>query len=854
MWHHAFRYAFGLALILALYLPASAQQPPDKEPPKKEEPAKNEKEKTPEDYPYFFNKPETIPEFWTALNYELSVGRPEIAANMLQGMLDLKPTKEQLLEIAEKEGMSAFLRLRLVQRWSPDLAKDRRAKQNVGELISQATTARKEYLTDPIRIGLFLKNLTGSPEEQSYAQRQLYEAGDAVIPLLVDRLRQATGENRLALLAVLPRLKPETVPPLLATLDSNDPNLKADVIEAIRKRADKRMVPYLWYLAGGPNQTELVRKAAVGALAYLLELDPDRLPIPKAALTREAERYYRHQVVFLDAKLDPKKTDVAIWRWDPEGQKIVLGWPSVPMVSPSRAEEYYCHRYASQALEIDPTYEPAQVVLLSMLLDKTTDQVGLDTPLSRAKSDQAAKVNRLLTTVNPDLVADVLDHAISEKRLNVVLAAVRALGDLADVRATRPTVHGRPALVRALEYPERRVQMAAAESLLRIPGGPVSGTPVRILEILRGAIASQAQPQPGAKVLIGYFNDSLAKAVAHAVQIGGYEPVIVHSGREALRRLADANDIDVLVLDSELPDPLLSSWLAQLRTDPRMRGLPLILAVSGERDETVQKLSKRYREESEHLDAVRRREETARKAKDEEGLKGAQEEARKLEDAIADLSRRYAVAVEGLEMKLRRYAEQYPNTWVVSPDLPLDAKRLKVVLVEHTAQSESPPLGEVQRKEYAEQALVWLARMAKGELTGFDVRTSPEIMDAVLGVLQSNTYGGRAVEAALEIAGRLPGPRPQRRLAGYLLDGNHPEALRVVAARELLRHMQEHSVLLVGAEIESLVQLVLGTEDKSPLKPHLTVLIGTLRPDAALTGERLKTYQPPPPVAPAPKP
>ncbi len=855
MCHPALRCLSGLALLLALHTNLFAQQPPEKppekEPPKQEEPPKNEKEKSAEDYQFFFNKPESVPEFWAALNYEMSVGRSEVAAQMLQGMLDAKPTKAQLLDIAEKEGMSAFLRLKLVPRWSTDPAKNSKAKQNVEELIAQATAARKEYLSDPARIRLFLKNLTGSPEEQSYAVRQLYEAGDAVIPLLIEQLRNVTGADRQALLDVMPRLKPETVMPLVAALDSDDPILKVDLIEALRKRADRRVVPYLWYPMGGPNQPEAVRKAAAGALAYLLETNRDRLPIPKVALTQEADRYYRHQVAFLDAKLDPKKAEIKIWRWDPRGQRIVLGWPNAPTVSPGRAEEYFVHRFASEALEIDPAYEPAQVVLLSMYLDRATEQAGLDTPLSKAKTDEAQRINRLLTTVNPDLVATILDRALGEKRLTVILAAVRALGDLADVRATRPTVHGRPALVRALDYPERRVQMAAAESLLRIPAPPINGTSVKVLEILRGAIAGQADIQPTSKVLIGYANDGLGQEVARSARTDGYDPIIVRTGREVLQRLAQANDIDLVILDADLPDPGLSSLLAQVRTDPRMRGLPLYLVVSAERDPVVQAMSKRYREESERLDTIRRREEEANKVHNEEAAKKAQDEAKNVEAVIADLSKRYANAVDVLEGKLRRFAEPYPNTWVLAPDVPLDARRLKNALAEHTGQADSLPLSEPLRKEYAEQALVWLSRMAKGELPGYDIRTSPEIADAVLGALQAKGYTDKAVDAALETAGQLPGARPQRRLAAFLLDATRPEAQRILAARLLLKHMQEHSILLVSGEINSLLQLVQATEDKSLLKPHLTVLVGTLRPDAVQTGERLKSYQPP---APAPKP
>src|SRR5260370_30828547 len=115
--------------------------------------------------------------------------------------------------------------------------------------------------------------------------------------------------------------------------------------------------------------------------------------------------------------------------------------------------------------------------MMRLALKKTSETAGVHKPLAVT----APKVNDLLTGVNPDLLTAILDRALTDERTPVVLGVVRALRDLAEARANKPTGHGEPPLVRALYYPDRRVQMAAVESLLHIPGAPSAQAPRRIV-------------------------------------------------------------------------------------------------------------------------------------------------------------------------------------------------------------------------------------------------------------------------------------------------------------------------------------------------------------------------------------
>lgn len=850
--------AIAAGFLMALLASAPAQDKPDKPAPDK--PEKPGKKGPPRDeYPDYFKTPETVADFWNAMTFELGVGRTELAARLLHELVKRAVNDQDLVDLDERVGTTAILRVRLVPKWSDDPKIDAQARKDADELADKVSKAMKNVLGDPKRIAKFIANLTGDPEERQFAARELYRAKALAVPQLVDALRTSKGEEHDAVLQLLPTLAPETVPPLIAALDIPDDNLRLDLIEVLRKRGAREAVPFLWHFVGSPKYPDRVRAAATSAIAYLTNTDPGKLPTAVVALTREAERYYRHQVPL------GATGEVPVWRWD--GKTLVTGLPGAPKVSPSRAEEYYGLRFAREALDLDPTYVPAQEVFLALALDKGMERSGLDQPLSKA----APEVQELLATVNPDLVNAVLERGLAENRLRVVLGAVRALGALADTRAVKPTGHGEPPLVRALSYPDRRVQMAAAEAILRTPAAPSPAAAGRVVDILRRNAAIDAAPKAKPTALVGFADELAADAVAKAARDIGLDVVKVRSGTEALLRLKKAADVDALLIDTRLPDPGLAPLLAQLREDPALAGLPLWLVTPWDTQESV---TARRQQADEDLRAFLRRREAlmAERQRIESNylntkgaaaapLKAHLDQLDKELDAFTPekenvilaarkrLEREALTAPPSRETALRRLLEHYGRTWLLPESAARDPIFLRRALAMQLADG-GQPLTEAERKDYAERSLRWLGRIAKGEITGYDFRPAE---DALYKALRTPALSDAALTAAIEAVGRLPGAKPQQELAWVVTDSNRSAAVRVAAANELVRQMQQNTPALTPQQVQALdaVRSAKGTDAR--LREAVALVIGATRPDARLTGERLKGFEPRPP-APAPPP
>ncbi len=419
------------------------------------------------------------------------------------------------------------------------------------------------------------------------------------------------------------------------------------------------------------------------------------------------------------------------------------------------------------------------MVLLSLVLDKTQSKAGLDQTLERA----APAVHGLLGTVQPSLVNAVLERAMQEHRVSVILGAVRDLGERDEVRATRPMGRRQPPLVRALYYPDRRVQMAAAEALLRIPNSAASQATTRVVEVLRRAVAAEPIAREPAKVLIGYFNEDVRNSVAAAVAAAGYEPIKAATGREMMQRLGQASDIALLLFEEELPMPGLASLLGQLRADTYARQLPILLTASARREEAV-----------------------------------------------------------------RRYTALSPTITVVPAPFAIDAKALQPLIQSRLSDPANPTLSAAEMKAYAERSIKNLARLARGEVAGYDVVPAGSTVLAALRAPSKLTPEGQI--AALEVTSRLRGEEAQTVLANVLTDAKRPVAVRVAAANALVRHLQEFSPLLTRDQMRVVQALYVQPNLALPLKSSVALVIGSLQPNARLTGERLLQYQPPTPGAP----
>ena len=446
-----------------------------------------------------------------------------------------------------------------------------------------------------------------------------------------------------------------------------------------------------------------------------------------------------------------------------------------------------------------------------------------------------------------------------------------------------------------------RVQMAAAESLLRMPTPPSSEAKKQIIEILRGNLALAGQASLLPKVLVASGETEGRQRMAKAVAASGFDPITVETGRDVLRRLHAANDISAILAESTLPDPGLASFLAQVRADVTASRLPFVLIAVPDNAES-RDLTAKYRAERDRLELLTSRTKVYRNMRldsqvkferaialyDKTKLTGATDDrerevlllsqqhkeelqdlarqfpdaevmdkdSREIEKRLHVLEDKYSAECQRREEALKRWLEGYPTISVVSVGLLDDPKKLRYRLFGEEGKTETKPLTEAEQKEYAEKSIQYLAHMARGEIDGYSARGFSDIKDlpeAIYSALGSGKLGEKGQADAVEVVGHLSSPAAQTKLAAVVRDEKRPLAVRIKATETLLKHVQQNSVLLAKGDLQGLRQVYEATgmePEKQDFRAKLAILLGRLPTEARANEEQLRNYQPAPPGPP----
>jgi hypothetical protein len=366
----------------------------------------------------FAKEPKTPLELWDAVDYLLRTNQAKKAVSYLDKFVKSKPDDATWIAIRSRFGPASVLQL-------SDDAATRPFAQPIAEAM--ATAARK-YATRPERIAQFITELTKTPEEQNYAVRHLREAGPNAVPYLVDALSRPdlTPEHRKLLVASIGRLDRSAIPALAAVLDSPEPVLASATATALGMIGNSEAIPFLTFSAAAPGSPPAVRMATQTAIVRLTGKPFSAQPrTPVQVLTDAAWRYHRHQVEF---PVDP----AVIWTWDNDRKA-----PVPREVSRTEAEEILGMRLAKAALRLAPNNRDAQVVQLSLALEKAIERVGFASfPAKDQATFTAAKAS------GPAILSEVLKTAIADGKTDLAAGTVMVLTQVTDHTAL--AAMGRP--------------------------------------------------------------------------------------------------------------------------------------------------------------------------------------------------------------------------------------------------------------------------------------------------------------------------------------------------------------------------------------------------------------------------
>lgn len=197
------------------------------------------------------------------------------------------------------------------------------------------------------------------------------------------------------------------------------------------------------------------------------------------------------------------------------------------------------------------------------------------------------------------------------------------------------------------------------------------------------------------------------------------------------------------------------------------------------------------------------------------------------------------------ERNVRIHVQQHRN--VIFIQEPTAADDLREQIARFLTSQAEPPLSPEERSAKAITATNLLSLVCSGQRQNLYNLTpiEPQLLTAV--------ENAQLAIPLLPVVGSLPTAAAQIRIANLATDSGVPNDVRTAAVRQLTQHVRRHGLLISKDQVDALRQLWAESAN-APISSELSALMGLLKPDPTLIGERLKAAVVNHPPAPAPEP
>lgn len=525
-----------------------------------------------EDNP-LLSEPRTPQTLMDAVVLMTDLARPGLARLYLEKLLEANPDTEMLLKLRDKHGPALFLRL----------SNDKRLQPESITLLEQVNAAFRKGATDPVRVDKLIGQLNKTAAEREVAILQLRNAGSYAAARLVTALHTSRDQaQRDLLLYTLTRLNREVVPCLLGAVESSSPDLRATVIEALGFLGDPQAETWLWHPAFEESQSPAVQLAARQALARLVFGDVKRVanvsPFGAAAeLAKAARRNLRGEADWIlndDGQID-------FWSWDESA-----GGVAMTPVSLDTASMRTGLRQARQAFELAPNRKDLHALYWTALMASEIHESGR----GAAVSTRPGSAFHVGLQLGPDVMQAALIEAMSLGESLVAVTALQALAQTGSARLLK-AIEGRPApVVAALNYPDARVQFAAASTILTWDPATSFRGASRVIEVLARALSDSGKPHG---VAID-ANEQRATSMSSALIEMGFEPETAPTGQDGFKIAAERGDVALLLIEANIARWELAQTIANLRSDARTAFIPIVIYGDDKLRTRIERLAESY--------------------------------------------------------------------------------------------------------------------------------------------------------------------------------------------------------------------------------------------------------------------
>lgn len=504
-------------------------------------------------------EPKSPGELLEAVILLVDFARPKLAKVYLDELKASDLDDAALLKLRDKHGAALFLKLARIKQLQPTST----------ELLMKINAAFRKSGADPKRVDNLIDKLEGSLKERDVAINALSSAGTVVVPRLLNRFSISDNDqSRDQILEAMVKMGSPVVPALVAAVQSPDKRIRLASIEVLGRVGDRSALDYLWFPAYSKAENAQVRETSRTAINRILRLktEESKPPLPSQIaneLKRLALVHYQNKYNW---KIDDTRGDdlVSYWEWNRKKNQL-----AVEYVSGELASKQTGIIFAKEAFQLLPENKELQSLYLGMALalDISGNEKGAGATIGTGSAMTTA------LTTGEDVVSKTLTQALKYQRPDIAELSLQALSQIGSrAQLSMPTGKQSP-IVAALNYPDRRVQFAAATTVLQLdPQKPFRGS-TRVVSILTRALRNEGVPA----AIVIHPHSEISVSIASLMREVGFNAGTAKTGSEGFTLATKRDDIELILVDANVARWGLSQTISNIRADARTAYIPIVV-------------------------------------------------------------------------------------------------------------------------------------------------------------------------------------------------------------------------------------------------------------------------------------
>ncbi|MFK7742257.1 MAG: HEAT repeat domain-containing protein [Planctomycetota bacterium] len=481
----------------------------------------------------------------------LRVGNSEAAIAKLKEIIQSDPSNEDAHELYRSVSQDEWFLL---------MTQEGEIQKIARSILERAKVTRRERSRDMDAIGDLVSTATDNTNDygtrQAAINKLIGEHGEFAVPALVEKIGNPDDvDSQIHAISVLSQLHVTAVLPLIEVLKSDNELMVQNAAATLLMIGDNRAQPMMAHLANDDraNIRTIAEKflAKTGAKGDALTL-----------MTRQTVEYLKGNVP------TGGYSDV-VWKLK-DGALVATDVPQI--LYPTELAK----AVAEDAVRIAPSSKDARswlaaANLAQAQLIETSIASGDETTAELGPVAQELKVAALAT--GTDALRGALDAGVRGGMAPVAIGAIHALAGAEVIDSI-----GESSLLAALNSGDKRIKYAAADAIVAASRGGNIPQAAKVVDVLAQAVTEE---KVNMIHVIAPGSDAQG-AVEVAKSERGMGVLRDASALSGMSTLLSNPSIDVVVINEVLPDRLPEDIIGNLKKDPRLADMKIVIVTKDE--------------------------------------------------------------------------------------------------------------------------------------------------------------------------------------------------------------------------------------------------------------------------------